>query len=182
MAVSRGEPCAMKAVYVLTTGGTMEKVYSEQSGSVTNLDSKINRYLKLLRLPDCAVNIVPLMNKDSLEMTDQDRVLILGMVRAVLRENAPIVITHGTDTVVQTGLYLQRSLPELNMPIVLTGAMTPLGFEGSDGLQNLAESLLAVQLVRAGVYVVMHNHVYPVHRVRKDYKLGRFVWADEAGV
>ena len=168
----------MKVVYVLTTGGTMEKVYSEQSGSVANLDSKIDRYLRLLRLPDCQVNIVPLMNKDSLEMTDQDRALVLGMVRAILKENAPIVITHGTDTMVETGLYLQRALGELQMPIVLTGAMTPLGFEGSDGLQNLTESLLAVQLIRPGVYVVMHNRVFPVHRVRKDRALGRFVWRD----
>src|SRR6266853_4557468 len=68
-------------------------------------------------------------------MTDQDQVLVLGMVRAILRENAPIVITRGTDTMVQTGLYLQRALPELRVPIVLTGAMTPLGFEGSDGVQ-----------------------------------------------
>jgi L-asparaginase len=118
------------------------------------------------------------MNKDSLEMTEQDRILILGMVRAILKENAPIVITHGTDTMVETGLYLQRALPQLETPIVLTGAMTPLGFEGSDGLQNLTESLLAVQLIRPGVYVVMHNRVYPVHRVRKDHALGRFVWSD----
>ena len=68
-------------------------------------------------------------------MTGEDRVLILGMVRAILKERAPIVITHGTDTMVQTGLYLQRALPELDLPIVLTGAMAPLGFEGSDGLQ-----------------------------------------------
>jgi len=167
-----------QVIYLLTTGGTLEKVYSEQNGSVANLDSKIDRYLGLLRLPDCEVNVVPLMNKDSLEMTDADRVLILGMVRAILKENAPIVITHGTDTMVETGLYLQRSLPQLEMPIVLTGAMTPLGFEGSDGLQNLTESLLAVQLVRPSVYVVMHNRVFPVHRVRKDQTLGRFVWAD----
>src|ERR1700738_3028614 len=145
-----------RVIYVLTTGGTMEKVYSEQTGSVANVDSKIDRYLKLLRLPDCEVNVVPLMNKDSLEMTDADRVLILGMVRAISKENAPIVITHGTDTMVQTGLYLQRALPELKLPIVLTGAMTPLGFEGSDGLQNLTESLIAAQLVRAGVYVAFH--------------------------
>src|SRR5712671_4288752 len=140
-----------------------EKVYSEQTGSVANVDSKIDRYLKLLRLPDCEVNVVPLMNKDSLEMTDQDRVLLLGMVRAILKENAPIVITHGTDTMVQTGLYLQRALPDVKVPIVLTGAMTPLGFEGSDGLQNLTESLLAVQVVRPGVYVVMRNQVFPVN-------------------
>lgn len=167
-----------QAIYLLTTGGTMEKVYSEQTGSVANLDSKIDRYLRLLRLPDCEVNVVPVMNKDSLEMTDPDRVLILGMVRAVLKENAPIVITHGTDTMVQTGLYLQRSLPHLEMPIVLTGAMTPLGFEGSDGLQNLTESLLAVQLLSPGVYIVMHGAVYPADRARKDATLGRFVRSD----
>jgi len=149
-------------VYVITTGGTIEKAYSEQTGTVHNLDSKIDRYLGLLRMPDCEVNVVPLMNKDSLEMTDQDRVLVLGLVRAILKQKAPIVITHGTDTMVQTGLYLQRALPELDSPIVLTGAMTPLGFEGSDGLQNLTESLLAAQLLRAGVYVVMHGTVYPV--------------------
>ena len=56
--------------------------------------------------------------------------------------------------------------------------MTPLGFEGSDGLQNLTESLLAAQLLQAGIHVVMHGAVYPVHRVRKDYPLGRFVWTD----
>jgi L-asparaginase len=162
-------------IYVLTTGGTIEKVYSENSGSVSNTENKIDRYLRLLRLPETEVNIVPLMNKDSLEMTDQDRVLILGMVRAILKENAPIVITHGTDTMVETGLYLQRALPNLTTPIVLTGAMTPLGFEGSDGLQNLTESLFAVQLLRPGIYVVMHGGVYPADRVRKDRALGRFI-------
>ena len=110
-----------QVIYVLTTGGTMEKVYSGQTGSVSNVDSKIDRYLGRLRLPDCEVNVVPLMNKDSLEMSDQDRVLLLGMVRAILKEGAPVIITHGTDTMVQTGLYLQRALPELDVPIVLTG-------------------------------------------------------------
>ena len=167
-----------RTVYVLTTGGTMEKMYSEWNGSVANLDSKIDRYLKLLRLPDCQLNVVPVMNKDSLEMTDADRVLILGIVRAILKENAPIVITHGTDTMVETGLCLQRALGVPHMPIVLTGAMTPLGFEGSDGLQNLAESLLAVQVIPPGVYVVMHNRVYPARNVRKDHALGRFIWSD----
>jgi L-asparaginase/Glu-tRNA(Gln) amidotransferase subunit D len=65
-----------RAVYVLTTGGTIEKVYSEKSSSVSNAENKIDRYLRLLRLPDIEVNIVPLMNKNSLEMTEQDRVLI----------------------------------------------------------------------------------------------------------
>ena len=69
---------AMTVIYVVTTGGTIEKAYSEQNGLVANLDSKIDRYLRLLRLPDCDVRVVPLMNIDSLEMNDSDRALILG--------------------------------------------------------------------------------------------------------
>jgi len=168
----------MKTIYLLTTGGTIEKVYSKQTGSVANAETKIDRYLKLLRLPDAEINIVPLMNKDSLEMTDSDRLLLLGMVRAILKENAPMVITHGTDTMVQSGQYLERTLPDLRVPIVMTGAMTPLGFEGSDGLQNLTESLLAVRLLAPGIYVAMHGQIFPVSRTRKDRALGRFVWTE----
>ena len=168
----------MKVTYVLTTGGTIEKVYSEQTGSVANLDSKIDRYLGRLRLPDSEIRVVPLMNKDSLEMTGADRKIILARVNELLSDHVPIVITHGTDTMVQTGLFLQSGLTSLKVPIVLTGAMTPLGFEGSDGLQNLTESLLAVQLLEPGVFVVMHSQAFPVHRVRKNPQLARFVWID----
>jgi L-asparaginase len=172
----------MKAIYLLTTGGTIEKVYSEGTGSVTNAESKIDRYLKRLRLPDAEINIVPLMNKDSLEMTDADRQLLLGMVRAILKENAPMVITHGTDTMVQSGPYLERALPGLQLPIVMTAAMTPLGFEDSDGLQNLTESLLVVRLLAPGIYVAMHGQIFPVGRARKDRALGRFVWTENPAV
>ena len=165
-------------IYVVTTGGTIEKVYSEQTGEVINLDSKIDRYLRLLRLPDSDVRIVPLMNIDSLEMTDSNRVVILGAVMALLREKSPILITHGTDTMVETGLYLQRSMPKLEVPIVLTGAMAPLGFEGSDGLQNLTESLLALRILSPGIYIVSHNQVFPISNLRKDRVLGRFVRVD----
>jgi L-asparaginase len=165
----------MKVIYLITTGGTMEKVYSERSGRVDNVTNKIDRYLHLLRLPDAEINVVPLMNKDSSQITNEDRVLLLGMVRAVLKENSPIVITHGTDTMVQTGIYLQRALPQLPVPIVMTGAMTPLGFEGSDGLQNLTESLFAVRILAPGIHVVMHGQVFPIERVRKDHALSRFV-------
>jgi len=167
----------MQKIYIVTTGGTIEKVYSEQTGNVQNLDSKIDRYFRMLRLPDAEIAVTHLMNKDSLEMTDADRASVLSAVRARLRAGAaPVVITHGTDTMVETGLLLQKNLPELQVPIVLTGAMTPLGFEGSDGLQNLTESLLAARVLPAGVYVVMHNQVFPVDRVRKDRELARFVW------
>src|SRR5271163_2124028 len=107
----------MTVMYVVTTGGTIEKAYSERTGSVANLNNKIERYLQLLRLPDTDVNIVPLLNKDSLEMTDADRELILATVKALLTENAPIVITHGTDTMVQTGLFLKHALPNIKVPV-----------------------------------------------------------------
>ncbi len=168
----------MQIVYMLTTGGTLEKEYSEHTGHVANLSSKVDHYLRHLRLPDCDVRIVPVMNKDSLEMTDSDRLVILGLVKSLLQEQAPVVITHGTDTMVETGLYLQRALPNLAIPIVMTGAMTPLGFEGSDGLQNLTESIFAVRTLDPGIYLVMHGQTFPIHRVRKDRTRGRFVWTD----
>ncbi len=168
----------MQKIYIIATGGTIEKVYSEQTGNVQNLDGKIGRYFPMLRLPDTAIDVTRLMNKDSLEMTDADRERVLSAVREKLaQEPAPVVITHGTDTMVETGLLLQTNLTEtLKYPIVLTGAMTPLGFEGSDGLQNLTESLLAARVLTPGVYVVMHNQVFLVDRVRKDRELARFVW------
>src|SRR5262252_10052615 len=168
----------MLKVNLITTGGTIEKVYSEQTSTVANLDNKIDRYLSRLRLPDCDVRVSPLMNKDSLEMTEADRSAILGLIEQMLSERSAIVITHGTDTMVQTGRYLQEALPELQVPIVLTGAMTPLGFEESDGLQNLTESLFAVRILDPGIYVVMHNQRFPIDRVQKDRKTSRFVWID----
>lgn len=169
----------MTVIYVVTTGGTIEKAYSEHTGEVRNLDGKIDRYLRLLRLPDTDVRVVPLMNIDSLNMTDADRSAILRTVTGLLLEKAAILITHGTDTMVETGLYLQRALPSLEVPIVMTGAMAPLGFEGSDALQNLTESLLAARLLSPGIYIVSHNQVFPISNVRKDRSLGRFVGADE---
>jgi L-asparaginase len=167
----------MQRIHIIATGGTIEKVYSEQTGNVQNLDSKIDRYFRMLRLPDSEIAVTHLMNKDSLEMTDADREQVLATVREKMQAGAgPVVVTHGTDTMVETGLLLQKNLHELRFPIILTGAMTPLGFEGSDGLQNLTESLLAARVLPPGVYVVMHNQVFPVDRVRKDRELARFVW------
>ncbi len=165
----------MQRIYLISTGGTIEKVYSEQSGVVENRAAKLERYLRMLRLPDAEIHTHHLMNKDSLEMTDEDRAEVRDRVAGLLGDGAPIVISHGTDTMVETGRYLEKSFPDLKVPIILTGAMTPLGFEGSDGLQNLTESLLAARLVAPGVYIVMHGQVFPVGRVRKDKDKATFV-------
>jgi L-asparaginase len=159
----------MQRIYLLSTGGTIEKVYSEQRGVVENRAAKLERYLRMLRLPDAEIRTIQLMNKDSLEMTDEDR------VAEVLPEGASIVISHGTDTMVETGLFLERSFPDLKVPLILTGAMTPLGFEGSDALQNLTESLFAARLLPPGVFVVMHGQVFPIGKVRKDKDKATFV-------
>jgi L-asparaginase len=165
----------MKNNYLLSTGGTIEKVYSEQRGVVENRAGKLDRYLRMLRLPESEIRTIALMNKDSLEMTDADRAEVVAQVRSLVSEGAPIVITHGTDTMVATGLAIEAAFPELNIPVVLTGAMTPLGFEGSDGLQNLTESLMAAQLLGPGVHIVIHGQVFPVAHVRKDKDKATFV-------
>jgi L-asparaginase len=165
----------MQRIYLLSTGGTLEKVYSEQTGAVANRDSKIDRYLRMLRLPDAEVHTIQMLNKDSLEMTEADRLGILEKVQSLLPECMPIVVTHGTDTMITTGLFLKQHLPDVPVPIIFTGAMTPLGFEGSDGLQNLTESLFAARLLTPGIYLVMHGQVFPIDRVRKDRELARFV-------
>jgi L-asparaginase len=161
-------------IHLITTGGTIEKIYSEQTGQVENLTGKIDRYLQLLRLPDTRIDVTPLMNKDSLEMTEEDRELVLAVVKEKMRD-APVVITHGTDTMVVSGRLLKQRLGELKVPVILTGAMTPLGFERSDGLQNLTESLFAARVLGPGVWIVMHGQVFDVDHTRKDRERSRFV-------
>jgi L-asparaginase len=168
----------MQTIYLITTGGTIEKEYSEQLGVVLNNESKISRYLKRLRLPDCDVRIIPLMNKDSLEMTPEDRAGLVAELERLLPQACPVVIAHGTDTLVESGRLVEHSFPVLPVPVVLTGAMKPLGFDLSDGLQNLTESLMAARLLSPGVYVVFHGQVIPVAQARKDKVRGTFVRTD----
>ena len=163
----------MQKIVVITTGGTIEKVYSEQTGNVQNLERKIERYFQFLRLPGTEIQVVELMNKDSLEMTAEDRETVLAEVASKVGD-APVVITHGTDTMVETGKLLKRRLGALGRPVILTGAMTPLGFERSDGLQNLTESLFAARVLAPGVWIVMHGQVFDVDAARKDRELARF--------
>jgi len=107
-------------------------------------------------------------------MSDQDRQLILDRVLKVLSGKLPIVILHGTDTMEITAKFLHRSIPSPPVPIVMTGAMTPFGFERSDALQNFTEAVLAARLAEPGVYIVMHGQVLALPGVRKNRELGTF--------
>jgi len=164
----------MRQIHLITTGGTIEKRYNEQMGTMSNTEPQIRRCLQMLRLGDTDISITELMNKDSLVMTEEDRDLIAATVLPSTIAGTPVIITHGTDTMVQTGLRIVHRIPSPTAPIILTGAMTPFGIEGSDAIQNLTESLLASSLVAPSTYIVFHGEVFPIHNVEKDYQNSRF--------
>ncbi len=153
---------------ILTTGGTISKTYDEREGALRNVRSVLDELLANLRLPDLFIRHVDVMNKDSLEMTDDDRHVILAAVRSALQTSDAVVILHGTDTLEQTGELLCAELGALEHPVVLTGAMRPYEFRDSDALQNVTEALLAARLLGGGVYVAMHNRVLRFPGVYKD--------------
>jgi L-asparaginase len=110
------------------------------------------------------------MMVDSLEMTEADRRKLLEQCRRAHEKQ--IVITHGTDTMVETARILEEG--QLGKTIVLTGAMVPYAFGSSDGLFNLGSALSFVQVLPAGVYLAMNGKFFPAGRVRKNKTLGAF--------
>ncbi len=165
----------MRRVHLITTGGTIEKRYVEQAGAMQNTEPQIRRCLQMLRLPETAITVEELMNKDSLLMTEEDREQIAERVGQAARRGEAVLVTHGTDTMVETGLVVARRLVRPEVPVVFTGAMTPFGVEGSDAIQNLTESLFATRLLEPGVFLVFHGEVFPIAEVRKDREESRFV-------
>lgn len=172
---------SVRRIHMLLTGGTIEKVYDEVRGGIDNLEGRIDFYFPRLRLP--YVRIIPrrVMNIDSLGMTDEHRAEIVAYLRSILPDGLPVVITHGTDTMVETGKYIRARLPEVTVPIVLTGAMLPLVVENSDGLQNLAESIFATRFLAPDVYIVFHNECYTMDNVRKNREKKTFEKPSECG-
>jgi L-asparaginase len=157
-------------IALLTTGGTIEKQYNETDGSLRNIGSILQDVLLHLRLPGATLRHVPVMSKDSLDMTPEDRQTILAAVRDALLADDAVLVLHGTDTLSQTGDVLHNGLPSLTKPVVLTGAMRPYEFRDTDAFQNLTEALLACRLLPPGVYVAMHNQVLRFPGVTKDRK------------
>ncbi len=155
-------------IAILTTGGTIDKVYNESDGSLRNAGCGLTEILRGLRLAETEIRVVPVMSKDSLEMTDHDRRLILAAVREALLIDDAVIISHGTDTLSVTGELLHRELSGVKKPVVLTGAMRPYVFRDTDAFQNVTEAILACRLLRSGVYVVMHNNAWEFPGVIKD--------------
>jgi L-asparaginase len=157
------------AIRVFVTGGTFDKEYDELRGSLFFKDTHLPEMLKLAR-SHLDVTIRTLMMIDSLEMTDEDRELIVHQCQACDEDR--IVITHGTDTMTETGAALARHIE--GKTIVLTGAMVPWAFGSSDGLFNLGSALSLVQVLAPGVYVAMNGRWFPWDDVRKNRETGAF--------
>lgn len=160
---------------ILTTGGTIEKKYNETDGSLRNVGSILDQVILHLRLPTLHTRHIPVMSKDSLDLTDEDRRIILGAVKRALGESDAVIVIHGTDTLSVTGEALHAALPDLDKPVILTGAMRPFEFRDTDAFQNLTEALLACKLTGPGVWVVMHNEVLRFPGVVKDRQRMTFV-------
>lgn len=171
----------MRQITLITTGGTIEKVYDEQEGRLENRQSIVRKMLGELRLEGATVSIHELMHKDSLDLTEADRRRIVDAVRLAgvedpaATENRGIVVLHGTDTLDQTGELLLRSFPDPQVPVILTGALRPFEMKQSDALQNLTEALFASAVLPPGVYCVAHGRALPFPGVSKDRARGTFV-------
>jgi L-asparaginase len=156
-------------IRIFVTGGTFDKEYNELDGTLAFKDTHIKELLTLGRCQrEYAVST--LMMVDSLDMTEVDRKTILANCRAAKEEQ--IIITHGTDTMVETAKLLGEHVADKT--IVLTGAMIPFAFGSSDGLFNLGSALAFVQSLAKGVYIAMNGRYFVWNNVVKNRQLGQF--------
>ena len=159
----------MNPIKIFVTGGTFDKEYNELNGELYFKKTHINEMLELGR-SKLNVNIETIMMKDSLHMTLSDRNLIISKCNKA-SENK-ILITHGTDTMIETAELLANSIH--NKTIILTGAMIPYKFGSSDGLFNLGSSLSFLQVMPIGVYISMNGNIFDWNNVIKNKELGLF--------
>lgn len=155
-------------IAIFTTGGTIDKVYFDAKGGYEVGAPMVRQILEQARVT-ADVPIMELLRKDSLEMTPADRAAVRD---AVARSEATrIIVTHGTDTMVETAREL-RGIP--GKTIVLTGALQPARFADSDAAFNLGLAMGAVQVLSPGVYITANGQVFPADSVRKNTALNRF--------
>ena len=157
-------------IRILVTGGTFDKEYDELTG---RLFFRTTHLEEMLQRGRCRLDVIAetVMMVDSLDLDDAGRAQIVAAARR--SEERAVVITHGTDTMVQTA----RALYDARLPdktIVMTGAMIPYAFGSSDGLFNLGSALSFVQVLQPGVYVAMNGQIFSWDCVRKNTETGCF--------
>lgn len=163
----------MSDLLILTVGGTIDKVYFDAASEYEVGEPTVTQVYQGAFV-DLDYELLPLMRKDSLEMTAADRALIREVCENA--EQDKILITHGTDTMTQTAKSL---LGITGKTIVLTGAMAPAHFRETDAMFNIGLATGAVQASAAGVYIAMSGQVFPADNVQKNLDRGRFEHLDK---
>ena len=159
---------------IITTGGTIDKVYFDAKSEYEVGDPQIGEVLRLAHVA-LPYRVLPLMRKDSLEMTPADREAIRAAIESA--DERMILLTHGTDTMTVTGKALKGISGKT---IVLTGALLPARFRDNDAIFNIGFALAAVQSLPDGVYIAMNGRIHDPERVRKDREQNCFVEIDES--
>ena len=159
----------MNPIKIFVTGGTFDKEYNELNGELYFKKTHLHEMLALGR-SQLKVDIETIMMKDSLEMSNDDRNKIVQ--QCLESDESKILITHGTDTMVETATLLAKKIT--TKTIVLTGAMIPYKFGSSDGLFNLGSSLSFLQILPHGIYIAMNGNIFNWDNVKKNKKLGLF--------
>ena len=162
----------MEELLIVTTGGTIDKVYFDDKSDYQIGEPQIGRILEELGV-GFRFRVIPILRKDSLHITDADRELIRSAIAA--QEARHVLITHGTDTMVGTAQVL-ASLSDKT--IVLTGALNPARFRGSDAEFNIGCAVGAVQALSPGVYIAMNGRIWDPAKVRKNVEANRFEAVD----
>jgi L-asparaginase len=160
---------ASNPIVVVTTGGTIDKLYFDSLSEYQVGESVVRKLLTTANVK-YPYDVIEALRKDSLEMTDEDREVLYRCVAGL--QSTRVVVTHGTDTMTATA---ERLAAVPNKTIILTGALTPARFSESDAPFNLGMAFAAAQTAPPGVFIVMNGEVFPASAVRKDRAAGRFV-------
>ncbi|MEZ5464879.1 MAG: asparaginase domain-containing protein [Lysobacteraceae bacterium] len=158
----------MEELLIVTTGGTIDKVYFDDKSDYQIGEPQIGRILEELGVA-FRFRVIPILRKDSLHISDSDRELIRQAIAA--QEAKHVLITHGTDTMVETARVLSALSDKT---IVLTGALNPARFRGSDAEFNIGTAVGAVQALPPGVYIAMNGRIWDPAKVRKNVEANRF--------
>ena len=158
----------MEELLIVTTGGTIDKIYFDDKSDYQIGEPQIGTILRELGV-SFRFSVIPILRKDSLHITDEDRELVRATIAAQSTEH--VLVTHGTDSMVQTGQVLKSIAGKT---IVMTGALSPARFRGSDAEFNIGCAIGAVQCLPAGVYIAMNGLVWDPAKVRKNVEANRF--------
>ena len=158
----------MDNLLIVTTGGTIDKIYFDDKSDYQIGDPQIGRMLEELGVA-FRFSVIPILRKDSLHLGDADRELVRATIAAQPARH--VLVTHGTDSMVATAKVLS-SVP--GKTIVLTGALSPARFRGSDAEFNIGTAVGAVQSLPEGVYIAMNGRIWDPAKVRKNVDANRF--------